>query len=206
MNIIDTISTRRSVRQFTSQPISDDNLHTILAAGMSGPSAVNARPWSFLVVRDRETLCKMADGNGNAAQPLKGAALGILVLGDMTRTFERAPEYWVIDCSIAAQNMILIHIPSHQRVPIRTLTGLYIDIRLTLSSGLARNVHGRSSIEADTFHIQTIRITPLAFSTLFLTILICAANEAHIALHPLLADLFRFREMLHVPLGLIVRQ
>ena len=107
MNIIDTISTRRSVRQFTSQPISDDNLHTILAAGMSGPSAVNARPWSFLVVRDRETLCKMADGNGNAAQPLKGAALGILVLGDMTRTFERAPEYWVIDCSIAAQNMIL---------------------------------------------------------------------------------------------------
>lgn len=48
---------------------------------------MNARPWSFLVVRDRDTLCKMADGNGSAAQPLKGAALGILVLGDMTRTF-----------------------------------------------------------------------------------------------------------------------
>ena len=107
MNMIDAISTRRSVRQFTSQPISDDALQTILAAGMSGPSAVNARPWSFLVVRDQDTLCKMADGNGSAAQPLKGAALGILVLGDMTRTFERAPEYWVVDGSIAAQNMIL---------------------------------------------------------------------------------------------------
>ena len=107
MNILDAISTRRSVRQFTSQAISDDDLHTILAAGMSGPSAVNARPWSFLVMRDRKTLCKMADGNGSAAQLLKGAALGILVLGDMTRTFERAPEYWVIDGSIAAQNMIL---------------------------------------------------------------------------------------------------
>ncbi|MCX4310908.1 MAG: nitroreductase family protein [Desulfovibrio sp.] len=107
MNIINAISTRRSVRQFTSQPISDEDLHTILTAGMSGPSAVNARPWSFLIVRDRDTLCKMADGNGNAAQPLKGAALGILVLGDITRTFERAPDYWVIDGSIAAQNMIL---------------------------------------------------------------------------------------------------
>lgn len=107
MNMIDAITTRRSVRQFTSQPVSDGDLHTILSAGMSGPSAVNARPWSFLVVRDRETLCKMADGNGSAAQPLRGAALGILVLGDMTRALERAPEYWVIDGSIAAQNMIL---------------------------------------------------------------------------------------------------
>lgn len=82
-------------------------MQTILAAGISGPSAVNARPWSFLVVRNREMLCKMADGNGNAAQPLKGAVLGILLLGDMTRTFEPAPEYWVIDGAIAAQNMIL---------------------------------------------------------------------------------------------------
>lgn len=39
MNVIDAISTRRSVRQFTAQPVSDDDLHTILAAGMSGPSA-----------------------------------------------------------------------------------------------------------------------------------------------------------------------
>lgn len=34
MNILDAISTRRSVRQFTSQAISDEDLHTILAAGM----------------------------------------------------------------------------------------------------------------------------------------------------------------------------
>ncbi len=107
MNIIDGISSRRSVRQFTAQPIGDDALSAILTAGMSGPSAVNARPWSFLVVRDRDMLCKMADGNGSAAQPLKGAALGIMVVGDMTRTFERAPDYWVIDGAIAGQNMIL---------------------------------------------------------------------------------------------------
>lgn len=58
MNIIDGIFSRRSVRKFTSRPISDSDLHTILAAGMSGPSAVNARPWSFIVVRDRDRLCQ----------------------------------------------------------------------------------------------------------------------------------------------------
>lgn len=86
MNILDVISTRRSVREFTSQPISDDDLHTILAAGMSGPSAVNARPWSFLVVRSRDTLCKMADGNGSAAQLLKGARVAFIWQGAIMRS------------------------------------------------------------------------------------------------------------------------
>ena len=107
MNAIEAIMTRTSVRQFTDQPIGDDTLRTILKAGMSGPSCVNARDWSFIVVRDRDTLNRMADANGRPAEPLRGAALAVLVCGDLTRAFSRAPEYWVIDGSIAAQNMIL---------------------------------------------------------------------------------------------------
>lgn len=107
MNTIDSILSRKSIRKFTEQTVSDEQLNTILKAGMAGPSAVNARPWSFLVVRDKETLNKMADGNGRAANPLRGAAVGILVCGDLERVFSRAPEYWVIDGAIAAQNMIL---------------------------------------------------------------------------------------------------
>ena len=107
MDAIQTILTRLSVRQFTDQPISDEDLHAILEAGMAGPTAVNARPWSFIVVRDRAMLNKMADGNGRAAEPLRGAALGVLVCGDMERAFKPAPDYWVVDGSIACQNMIL---------------------------------------------------------------------------------------------------
>ena len=107
MDAIQAIMTRVSTRQFSEQPISEENLRTILAAGMAGPSAVNARPFSFVVIRDREQLNHMADGNGRAAEPLRRAALGVLVCGDMARTFERAPDYWVIDGSIACQNMIL---------------------------------------------------------------------------------------------------
>lgn len=107
MDAITAIKTRISTRQFSDQPISEEALHTILEAGMSGPTAVNARPWSFIVVRNKDMLNKMADCNGRAAEPLRGANLGILVCGDMERAFKPAPDYWVVDGSIAAQNMIL---------------------------------------------------------------------------------------------------
>ena len=61
MDTIQAIKTRISTRQFTDQPISDEAVHTILEAGMSGPTAVNARPWSFIVVRDKATIEKLAN-------------------------------------------------------------------------------------------------------------------------------------------------
>ena len=107
MDAIEAIMTRTSIRQFTDEPVSDDVIHAILRAGMSGPSCVNARDWSFIVVRDKDTLNQMADANGRPAEPLWGADFAVLVCGDLTRAFPRAQEYWVVDGSIAAQNMIL---------------------------------------------------------------------------------------------------
>ena len=107
MDAIERIMKRVSVRQYSECKISEEALRTILEAGMAGPSCVNARDWSFVVVRDADMLNRMADGNGRAAEPLRGAALGILVCGDMERAFKAAPDYWVVDGSIAAQNMIL---------------------------------------------------------------------------------------------------
>ena len=107
MDAIQAIMSRSSVRQYSDREISEEALRTILEAGMSGPSCVNARDWSFLVVREPEMLNRMADANGRPADPLRGAKLGILVCGDLERAFSRAPDYWVIDGAIAAQNMIL---------------------------------------------------------------------------------------------------
>ena len=110
MNFMDTIQTikdRISTRKYSNKTISENDLKTILEAGMSGPSCVNARDWSFIVVRDKRTLNKMADANGRPAEPLRTADVGILICGDLERAFPPAPEYWVIDGSIAAQNMIL---------------------------------------------------------------------------------------------------
>lgn len=107
MDTIQAIKSRVSVRQYSDREISDQDVQTILEAGMSGPTCVNSRAWSFIVVRDPEMLNKMADANGRPAQPLRSAKLAILVCGDLERAFSGAPDYWVVDGSIAAQNMIL---------------------------------------------------------------------------------------------------
>lgn len=107
MEMLEGILTRRSVRKYTGEPVSDEELRAILTAGMSGPSAVNARPWSFLVIRDKETLERTVEAAGRATTPLKDADVGILVCGDMEKAFSRAPDFWVIDGSISCQNMLL---------------------------------------------------------------------------------------------------
>lgn len=107
MDANEAIFTRRSVRQFSGKAIEPDKLHQILEAAMSGPCCVNAREWAFIVVTDPAKLNQMADANGGPARPLRSAAAGILVCGDLERAFKPAPDYWVIDGAIAAQNICL---------------------------------------------------------------------------------------------------
>ncbi|CUX37961.1 nitroreductase family protein [Clostridium sp. C105KSO13] len=107
MDSFENIMTRKSIREYSSRPVSNADIEKILRAGMSGPSCVNARDWAFLVVKDKEQLELMADANGKYAAPLKNAPLGILICGDLSRAFKEAEDYWIIDGAIAAQNMIL---------------------------------------------------------------------------------------------------
>lgn len=90
MNTLEAILTRRSCRKFTDKPIESETLHQLLEAAMSGPSCVNAKDWSFVVVTDPEKLAQMADANGRPAEPLRHAAAGILVCGDLDRAFRLA--------------------------------------------------------------------------------------------------------------------
>ena len=48
-----------------------------------------------------------AAGSGHERPPLRKAAAGILVCGDLDRAFRLAKDYWVIDGAIAAQNICL---------------------------------------------------------------------------------------------------
>lgn len=107
MDTLETITQRKSIRHYSSQEVSEADIHTILEAGMSGPCCVNARDWSFIVVKDRDMLNKMADANGRPAEPLRRANFAVLVCGDLERAFPPAKDYWIIDGAIAAQNMTL---------------------------------------------------------------------------------------------------
>jgi nitroreductase len=53
------IQDRRSVREFTNEPISDHDLDLILEAARQAPSGENAQPWRFIIVKDEATRKKM---------------------------------------------------------------------------------------------------------------------------------------------------
>jgi nitroreductase len=49
------IQDRRSIREFTPEEVSDQDLDMILETGRQAPSGENAQPWRFIIVRDGET-------------------------------------------------------------------------------------------------------------------------------------------------------
>jgi len=53
------IQDRRSIREWTDEPVSEEDLQMILESGRLAPSGENAQPWRFIVVRDAETRRKM---------------------------------------------------------------------------------------------------------------------------------------------------
>lgn len=106
-DLYNRIITRTSIRNYTDQSIDDNDIHMILEAGMSGPSCANTRDWQFIVIADPIKLRGMANANGKYAKPLLNAPLAVLVCGDLTNAYKEAQEYWIIDCAIACQNMVL---------------------------------------------------------------------------------------------------
>ena len=59
MDVYECIRTRRTVREFTPEPVPEAIVHKILQAGRWAPSSSNTQPWHFVVVRDRETIAAL---------------------------------------------------------------------------------------------------------------------------------------------------
>jgi nitroreductase len=104
MDALEAIHTRRSIRTYQDKPVPDDLIQEVLAAAMSAPSACNAQPWQFVVIRDREILKEIPRINSHAAMAAH-APLAILVCGDLG--LEISAGYWVVDCAAAVQNLLL---------------------------------------------------------------------------------------------------
>ena len=55
----DIIISRRSIRKYSSEPINQEQIESLLQAAMYAPSANNLQPWHFIVVNEREMLNKI---------------------------------------------------------------------------------------------------------------------------------------------------
>jgi nitroreductase len=97
---------RRSVRVYAPGDVREDTIQVLLEAAMAAPSAVAKDPWRFVVIRQRQTLQRIAEVLPNGAM-LASAAASIIVCGDLEAAHDRQLSYLLQDCSAAIENLLL---------------------------------------------------------------------------------------------------
>jgi nitroreductase len=100
-SVLEAITSRRSVRKWKPDGVSEDDLRDILEAAMNAPSAVNEQAWQFVVLSAR-VLEDFVRINGNTP---KGSPVGILVCGDQKA--DKLGGFYVHDCCAATENILL---------------------------------------------------------------------------------------------------
>lgn len=93
----DLIRQRRSMRKFTSEELTQDEVVTLLKAALMAPTSKRSNSWQFIVVDDKPTLDLLSRCKESGASFLKDAALGIVVAGDPL-----ASDVWIEDASVAS--------------------------------------------------------------------------------------------------------
>lgn len=102
-----SILTRVSVRNYTEEMVTDDEVTAILHAAMSAPSGVNRQPWEFIVVDDRGLLTELSEVLPYAKMTAH-APVAIVVCGNQKRFLPGVDDnLWEQDCSAATENILL---------------------------------------------------------------------------------------------------
>lgn len=106
-DVLTVIHQRKSVRNYTAEPVAAKELDQLVRAGFAAPSARNLQPWEFYVVTDRGTLDSLA-ASLPYGKMLARAQAAIVVCGNSREFGEGATrEMWVQDCSAATENILL---------------------------------------------------------------------------------------------------
>lgn len=104
MNILDAICTRRSIRSFTGELISEEQLKIILKAGFQAPSAHNRQPREYIIIREEDILEKIPTFHPYTKM-LPKAKCGIVVCGNKEKQSEIG--FLALDSAASIQNMLL---------------------------------------------------------------------------------------------------
>ena len=105
MELKEVLLTRRSIRKFKADEVSDDLIEELLHAAMCAPSACNKQPWEFYVITNKD---KIKELKGASMFTKYDSPLAIVVCGNLSKALpvQLAP-YWIQDCSAATQNILL---------------------------------------------------------------------------------------------------
>ena len=112
---LDVIMSRKSVRTYTDQALTDAQIETLLRAAMAAPTGMNVQPWRFVVIRDQKVKDELAGPRGGMVAQ---APCVIVVCGETTMSrppfgqqggeaVEMENPLWVSDCGAATENLLL---------------------------------------------------------------------------------------------------
>ncbi|MBI2958427.1 MAG: nitroreductase family protein [Chloroflexi bacterium] len=117
MDLEQAVLERRSVRRFNSDPVSEEDVRSILEAARWAPSWANTQCWRFVVVRDpqvREALAGTLTPTNRGMDALRKAPVAIAVCAELGRAgFKQGQattdkgDWFMFDCGLAVQNMVL---------------------------------------------------------------------------------------------------
>ena len=100
-DMLDMIKKRRSIRKYTAQTVTDEQIRQLLEAAMAAPSGSNIQSWEFVVVRDPGLKRQLAQTH-TWSYMAADAAVVFVVCGN-----ERASHHWIADASAATENLLL---------------------------------------------------------------------------------------------------
>lgn len=101
-SFLELLKKRRSIRQFSSKPVEQEKIDTLVESMLRSPSSRGLDPWEFIVVDDSETISSLSTAKTHGAAFLSGAPLAIIICADPQKS-----DVWVEDTSIAS---IIVHL------------------------------------------------------------------------------------------------
>ena len=111
LDVFEAIKERRSVRSFTDENVSEENIKRLIEAARWAPSAGNTQPLELVVVRNLEVKRRLTAAALNQ-KLIQKASVVIVVCADITRSKmgygHRGEElYSIQDTAAATENILL---------------------------------------------------------------------------------------------------
>ncbi len=101
LSALQALSGRRSIRNYTADPVTDEELDTVLDAALRAPTANAKRPWWIIAVRDAAKRQALSQVSGYASFCADSPVV-LAVCGD-----DRASQWWIDDCAALTENALI---------------------------------------------------------------------------------------------------
>jgi len=104
MDLLEGLQTRRSIRTYTDQPVTREQLREIVRLGTMAPSGRNNQPWRFVTVQNKETLRKLSQFT-SYSHIIGMTAACIVVFVDKTAMYHEVKDHQSMGACL--QNLLL---------------------------------------------------------------------------------------------------